>query len=381
MQEPRHYVDNDAEDYAQIGISLWRGEGIRLNGMPDVILPPGFPAVVGLFNLFLGDPVWSGKIVCLLSFLLSVFLLFRVSFFFVNQIEFAWAILLLYASNSNSLFSASSGYSESLFTVIFLTMVWLVLIIKNDDRFVISRWMSFTILWALLYYIKPEGLIIGCILFIWLIWFKRISFLKKTWFIPLVFIILIFPYLFFLKEYTGTWQWSGKTYANLVMGELRGTYQRGIDTRTPEDRYSINDKTVVDPSLSKGLVAYWNEKENDIFERIPVNLAHALNFYWFSLSVIGLILAFWGIWVSKKDLVFFLLSLMFPIAVYLIFFISARTLGIYHWIWAIYMVLGLQAVGSLIESRSNIRWAQLSVSLTVFLIALYQMRGAIKLIG
>ncbi|MBL7996395.1 hypothetical protein JNM05_13590 [bacterium] len=306
-------------------------------------------------------------------------LVFILSLFFIEDKKYAGLSVMLFAANSNILINAVSGYSESLFTLIFLTMGWMTLQLRKQKKTARILLFVFAILWAWLYYIKPEGLLTGGIFFLWIVLADRTQD-YLTWIVPIIVLILVFPYMYFLKEHTGRWQLSGKTYANLVMGELNSPYQTGIDNRTKDDRYYINDRTASNPTLSYGFASYWYEKENDILLRIPVNVVKWIKTYWQTFSIIGIVLGVWGIVSLKRQSSYFLITLMAPMAAYMIFFVLPRTIAMYHWIWIVFLMYGLKDLSFFIESKWKISYTDSLIWTAAILIAVYQMRDAIKLI-
>ena len=370
---------NDPHEYAYLGKSLWIGDGLRYNNVPDVVLSPGFPIVIGAVNKIIDNPEWSGKIICMVSFLFSVLLMYNISLSFLFEKKYAIVSVLLFATNSNYLINATNGYSESLFTLAFLAMAFITLNIRRQNGLSLLQAVIFSALWAILYYIRAEGLIIGIILFFWL----AIGALQNKillWLTPIVCTILILPYLFFLRSYSGHWQLSGKTYLNLVMGELNSPYQKVKQDENTDERYSITHQTHVNPAKSLGFGKYWDQPENDIAQRIAFNLIKWGKIYWLTYSVVGIAVWFLGFYKFNKTNILFLLSLFLPAGVYLMFFILPRTIAIYHWIGIIFMVSGLKNVNLYAESRFHWKYTDKLVWAIVLLISLYQIRSVVKVV-
>ena len=369
---------NDPYEYAHIGKNVWMGEGIQFNGVPDVVLPPGFPVVVGAIANVIGSLEWSGKIISIASFLLSLFFLYKVSLFFL-EIKYSILPVLLFSTNSNVLINATNGYSESLFTVIFLALAWITLNHKLRHSLELRHTMLFSVLWAILYYVRPEGLIIGAILFCWLM-VGSISNKWILWLMPIMCAILIFPYIFFLKSYTGQWQLSGKTYLNLVMGELNSPYQTKIQDTPPDPRYDITSRTLAEPLWAHGLMRYLKQPENDIIQRIPINIMRWSRIYWLTFSFAGIILWVWGMLkLSRRDTLF-LLSLLATGAIYLIFFILPRSVAIYHWVPVLFIVSGLKHFKQYAERKFPRGFADKLLWTAILFISLYQVRAVVKII-
>ena len=369
----------DSYEYAMIGLSIWAGEGIRYNGIPDVVLSPGLPIVIGAFQKFHTNSKWSGIILCMFSFILCLFFVKNIAEYFLGRTQYAWLCVLMFMTNSNILINASSGYSEMLFTLIFLTTVWTTTVCLNSRKYSVWKYVTFSFLCSWLYLIRPEGLIIGIILFGWIL-FNENTHQLIVWIIPIVCFVLIFPYLLFLKQNTGRWQLSGKTYLNLVMGELQSPYQRTDVSAYPSDRYRIIDRTLADPSLALGFSEYWKENKKNIIERIPTNLIKLGKIYWFTFSIIGLGLGVWGLYGVEVKKVCFLFSMLTVLLLLLIFFILPRTVAVYHWIWMVFIAGGLRNVDQLLSIKLKWKYSNYLLYSLVMCVMVYQYRSVIKIV-
>lgn len=370
---------NDPYEYGHLGKSIWAGQGLLFNGTTDVVLSPGFPILIGAADMAINDLEWSGKIISIVSFVISTMLVFKLSFFFLNKTQNSVFAAMLFASNSGLVINASSGYSESFFTLFFLALTWLTLYLCKQDKLSLRSTTLFSLMWATLYYIRPEGMFIGTVLFMWLT-IKTKTNKRLLWFMPFIFAILIFPYMLFLKNYTGYWQLSGKTYLNLVMGELNSPYQKENAGPVLDQRYKINERIHKDPSLAHGFAIYLKESGNDIIQRIMPNLIKWAKIYWFTFSIVGIAFWIWGIIKLDKTHTFFLLSLLIPACIYLLFFILPRSIAIYNWICIIFIIAGFNNVKTHLESKLDPKYAiKVSWALILF-ISLYQIRSAAKMI-
>jgi len=368
---------NDSYDQALVAESLFQGRGITFNERPYVILPPGYSIVIGLVNAIVQNPEWGTKVIGVTSFIASIYVLHLILFLLLKDELWVVVGMLLYASNSNVLINAASGRSESFFCLIFLTFVYWLLRkpgLSVNSLILISGGS------AALYYVRPEGLLIGLVLLLWLLFWSQEELGRKILFsliAAMAILVLIFPYLFFLKEQTGRWQLSGKTYVNLVMGELHSPFRD--KSVSFEGRYAINEQVQIEPKLAKGLFEYWDEPENDLYRRIPANLQDLAVTYWFTFSI-GLVVILGGMIGSEKEANAFLLSLFAVVVVYIPFFVTSRILAIFHWILISYLVFGFKNLHRYLSSRFNERRLAAGMLVIVGLEVLYEGRSAVKII-
>lgn len=368
---------NDPYDLAKMGQSLVEGEGLTIDGLPYVILPPGFSAVVGFAGLFLEDAEWNTKMLSIAFFLASLGFLYRVLVYFLEDRRWAWLALLLYAGNSQILFNAASGRSESLYGLILFGMAYVGTRIRRPGLVWSGVLAAGT---TALYYVRPEGLLAGAA---WIVWFAakwkgdRWQRLRHAGLITAIVILLVLPYLLFLKTHTGRWQLSGKTYVNLIMAELNSPFRDTSRPATP--RYLINEVVQRDPTEARSVSEYLRDPEADMFRRIPVNMIDLLRVYWLTFSFGGLLVLF-GFVRFENDRRMLLAALLIPMGIMIFFFVSNRIVAAYHWLAVLCFTNGLRYALKLVASRLSDRttgYAGLSVVvLTVF----YEMRGVLRIL-
>ncbi len=361
------YLGKDAFFYAKLGESIWGGMGIAMWDSPYVVLPPGFPILIGAVDQVLCDLAWSGKIVGILAFFGSIYCFRAISVEILKESKWVNFSLILFSLNSGILLNSVSGYSESCFIVVFLIMM---LHFFRSSSVGWIQVLGTSVLWSLLYYIKPEGLIIGGIIYVLLVSkFRNNVF---VYLIPIVTFVLIFPYLLFLKNYTSNWQISGKTYVNLVFGELEGPHQKAVEGEYP-NRYYIADLVGNDPLLAKDPADYWKDPHNDLMKRVFVNWRKLGSQWSDAFSWIGIALGLLGVYFSRNNHWWIVIL---PIFVYLIFFILQRSLTTYYWIWIVLMTIGLKEMQARLNARwPNLRYVQWSV---IVLLCVFNMRSVLK---
>ncbi len=368
----RHFdKGKDAHEYTLLGKALWNGEGLIYQGRVDVIQPPGFPLVAGLVDLAMRRTDWAGKTVSLLAFFASLWVAFVLVKSLTGDAWVARLSVVLFSSSSNAILNASSGYSESLYCLGLLLMAlffWRHFPLRTTIQCVI-----FGFAWVFLYCVRPEGLLCGTALLLFG-WTRDISMsIRSTIKVSLLAVVLLLPYVLFLREHTGQWQLSGKTYANLVMGELGSPYQKGKAT----DRYAIVRKTHEDPSYSRGIWHYLQTSPECLLRRVPHNAAQLTTFLLNNLTVMGLMIAVWGFVALPSAQRTFILLILVTALTYIGFFVLYRTLAIHHWIWAMAFVVGSRECLRFTFIRLRKGWNETTALLIpVVALSLYELRSA-----
>ncbi|MCB0834025.1 MAG: hypothetical protein KDC45_11225 [Bacteroidetes bacterium] len=364
--------DNDPFEYAWLGESLVAGNGLQFQGTPDVILPPGFPFLVSVFGLLsknLGVAVrlasLSGFLLCLLAFYKATNVMFGL---FISRLS-----LVLFCGSSGVLINAVSGYADSLFAGLMWLLVWLIAPIRRRSIFTDA---SFVTVWWMTFLTKPEGFLVGLLLIGFYLINQKARLFRGS-IMAICFCILIFPYVYFLRATTGYWQLSGKSYANIVLGELDSPYQTGGGFVNA--RYDIIPAIQENPTNALPVGSYMNDPRNDLVTRIPSNVINLLKILVNQISVLGLLVILIGFKYLPLSSRWMLLGLCTPLILYSVFFYQPRLVSMYH---GVFMILIASGLFNIKERLSDFKRYPISLivfpSITVVII-LYLIRSAVKL--
>lgn len=367
----------DEFEYSEIGKSLFGGHGISYNGTPDVVLPPGFPIFVGLLHMAGVDGKWAGQGVSLICFFISLMFLASVSRRLFDRALPVTLVLLLFATHTNTLLNATSGKSESCFTA--LTLALVVVMFRYLRRPQSWNLALFSIVWFVLYLVRPEGLLIGLVCAGWM-WFQQRSvaaFLRQGTGL-VVFAILFLSYGWFLREHTGRWQVSGKAYANLIMGETDSPYQNRLSDAT-NPRYHIVKDIHDEPSNARSAGEYLAAHWASVVGRVPLNAWRFVEYYWWGISILGMASGLVGLGSGLAHR-WLWVALWAVSLTHLAFFVLPRTMAIYHWVVSIAMVSGLGKFRDLMAGKGyRHTYVQVGYWVLVVGIGTWQIRGIAKI--
>lgn len=332
--------NNDSYDYANLGVNLWNGNGLVLEGSTYIVLPPGVSILIGLIDLVFRNPQTSGKFISFIAFILSLILIYRIGLDFLEDQKYAIWSVFLFATNTQLVINAVNGRCESLFICVFLSLIHMLKRLRTDNYYYL---FFFSVLGAWLYYLRPEGIFITAIVLFWFFLFGNGRLRDRSvalFFSALIVLLLIIPYFYFLKESTSKWQLSGKTYINLVLGELSSPYQQ--KTRNNDRRYDIVQQIRSDPSGIKTFLEYLKDPHNDFSSRLMWNFVKYIESYWYAFSLIGIIMMILSYKRFRRQEGMLLVSLLSISCLYFFFFINYRILSIFYWILILLMVGGCQ---------------------------------------
>lgn len=385
--QPDFAKQYDPYDYAMVGSSILNGEGITLNGKPYVLLPPGLSLISAAIQTVASNPEVAIKITSIVFWIIGVFLFYRILGFFFSEEKYRFIGLMFFCTIPGLFESAAAGRVET----VFLAMIMLMMIFlfselkKTKNDFSIRIILLISVLIAAVYYLRPEGLWIGFILWgIFLFHFQN-SMTKKiiaSLAMAGAVLLLIFPYLLFLKNHTGRWQISGKSYANFVMGELESPYQLGVYTggKIP-DRYQIIQRVIHDPTQAKSFYEYIDERAQSLFSRLPYNIYRIGYYLWFAFSPIGLILILYGALTMPAGNQIWIWGIMSVWLMYLLFFILPRVLSIYHPFLIVWMMHGIKIINERLNQKYSARTSGIILVPLIVALLLYQSRSIWRILG
>ncbi len=381
IQNTEYTRENDPYDYAKVGESIWSGNGIALNGKPYVLLPPGFSVIVGGFNVVFQNPELSVKLASMLFWLFSVILVYHFFRFFFEEQKYQFIGVLLYSSNLIMIQAAAAGRVEPVF-LSFLLLFMILSLKKSENNIVHNLSYAYVALLAVvasvMYYLRPEGLWIGGVL--WLIVMMRLpepvfKKIMKTLFFSFVVMIIIFPYTLFLKNHTGYWQLSGKTYANLVMGEMESPYQTGkYDENETPNRYKIINRIINNPLEARPIHEYFSESADKLYERIWPNVRSLATSLWHSYSIIGILLIVFGLAEIPFSRQMWIWGTISVIGLYLLFFILNRIIAMYQPFFIIMLTGGMVIVTDWIKKTFFENWAESVIYVLTGLFMVFHLR-------
>lgn len=212
-----------------IPIHNWfEGRGYTLGGALQTVFPPGLGLLSYPIYLVLGDVEYSGGLLSVICFSLLI----PVSYGLAKDLfgeKTAWLSAFLITFNPCLLEYSFQCLTEIPFAL-FLLLGFLIYTKIAFSRITPFRSIALSLTLAILYLLRPEGLLIAVssITSLFLIDFadrgqpsSRPSVWKRLRYPVLsivLFAVLVSPYLLFLKTATGEWTFSGKLYMNFEVG-------------------------------------------------------------------------------------------------------------------------------------------------------------------
>jgi 4-amino-4-deoxy-L-arabinose transferase-like glycosyltransferase len=224
-----------------------------------VFFPPGYPALIGITNLFIDDLFYSAKLV---SFIAS-FIAMLLSYFIGKEIynrEAGLFAAFIYAVYPVILIISVDAYSDSLFFCFLLLSIYIFIISLRKDN--VYCHLLFGVSMAAAFLTRPEGLFL--ILLPGLQMFgifnkKKLRYLLKLALIIAVFVLIVSPYMMFIKNYTGKLSISGKANVSIILGRLSGDREYHDVVNAPDNLY---DRAAFTLTKDKTQLLGWNRNEN-----------------------------------------------------------------------------------------------------------------------
>jgi len=188
-----------------------------------VFFPPGYPLFIGITNLFAHDLFFSARLVSFISSLITIPVFYLLGRELYNE-EAGLFAAFAYAVYPLSIILGIYGNSDALFFCFFFLAIYVFLMSLKKDR--LFYYLLLGILTGIATITRPEGMFMFILPFLHLLGLvgKKPSSVKKHLVkiavMLSVFIMIISPYMFFVKNYTGKFALSGKNNIAVLLAEL-----------------------------------------------------------------------------------------------------------------------------------------------------------------
>jgi 4-amino-4-deoxy-L-arabinose transferase-like glycosyltransferase len=218
------YIDPDEGYYFLLARNLISGLGYTFNGLPNIQFPPLLPFLIALFYFILHDLQLSLVFITTISGTLL-----GVVIFVIAKEKFSSSMLLLcsffgfFIYQLNAFFPTLVPYTEVLYRgsdilnlfLLFAALYFVLMLIKKNKSIYSVLSGGF---FALSYLTRSEGflmfgLTLVCLTFLIITSLVSVSY-KRVLIFALAFVILIMPYVVYLKSTTGKWTLSGKIFVS-----------------------------------------------------------------------------------------------------------------------------------------------------------------------
>jgi 4-amino-4-deoxy-L-arabinose transferase-like glycosyltransferase len=318
------FVTTDGVDYARLGKNLIeKGEYFyREDYNFGTLFSPGYPLFIGLTNLFFDNLLLSGRLVSLLSSLITIILLYFIGKELNNK-EAGLFLATCYAIYPFIIWTSVRLMTESIFFLFLALTIYLFVLAFKRKK--ILFFLLFGASSAFAYLIRPEGIILLALPFLSLKKLKNKKYLVRIFAALLVFILVASPYLLFLKESTGDFTLSGKTGLVTILGGTLtgGDYEKLF--------YSLNEEKnkldALEKSSKLSIIDFMFEDPVEFIKRFFLNSLYEIELL-LLLSIpilLPLLFSFLNINFFKNKINLILLAMAFLFFIlYPLFFVSTR---------------------------------------------------------
>jgi 4-amino-4-deoxy-L-arabinose transferase-like glycosyltransferase len=228
-----------------------------------VFFPPGYPFFIGIFNLILRDLFLSAKLVSFISSCITIFTAYLIGKELYDSEAglFAAAVFAFYPV---VLILSVDGLSDTLFFCLLFLSIYLFIVSTKQGQSV-RMYTSLGGMFAVTYLTRPEGI------FLFLLPLLHITgmlgdkppinrkYLLRVASMVTVFILVVSPYMMFIKNYTGKFSLSGKGNNAILLGELGGDRNFHEIINAPDNPY---DRAAFTLTEDKTQLRGWNRNEN-----------------------------------------------------------------------------------------------------------------------
>ena len=198
-----YFIGDDGVYYARVGRNIFQGMGIAANpGEPYLIHPPFYPFLVGLLNVFIRNLEFSGHLVSILAFSLTLVPLFLFTRDVYGENSAHWASLL-YLTHGYLLIHSNLVMTECLFTLLIMIQLYGTNRIIQGGTENAGVGILVGIFSGLAFLTRPEGFLffLACSLAIFLLSEKSLASKFKLILISgVVFLLFFLPQVYFVYQ-------------------------------------------------------------------------------------------------------------------------------------------------------------------------------------
>lgn len=227
-----------------------------------IFFPPGYPIFIGLTDLFFNDLFFSAKLVSFIASGGSILLAYIVGKELYDA-ESGLFAAFLFAVYPVIILISVQGYSDAPFICFLLLSIYLFILSLRIDRTIIYALMG--IAFAMTFFMRPEGVFLLILPFLQLfgIFSNKLTigrkYLPKCLLVLIVFVLIISPYMLFLKDYTGKFTLSGKGNVSMILGEFGGDHKYHEIVNAPDNFY---DRAAFSLNEDKTQLRAWGREIN-----------------------------------------------------------------------------------------------------------------------
>lgn len=227
-----------------------------------VFFPPGYSIFTGVLDLFVNDLLLSARIISFTASCITIILSYLVGKEIYNK-EAGLFAALVYALYPVILIISVDSNADALFFCFLLITIYMFFISLRKDNISIHALLGMS--FGITFLVRPEGvfLLILPLLQIFGVFGGKKGFnfkyLFKVGLILIIFLVMILPYMIFLKNYTGKLTLSGKGNISILLSEVssdRGYHEAVV---APDNLY---DRAAFTLTKDKTQLMGWNRNVN-----------------------------------------------------------------------------------------------------------------------
>lgn len=219
----QYFIGHDGVWYARMAENIFSGGGISVNaGEPYTGHPPFYPILMGLANFIFRDIEFSGHLVSLVAFALTVIPLFRITRAIYPPAAAHW-VSLLYVTNGFLLIHSNLVMSESLLVLFMMLQLYFAHSIIQGKHRRVSTGAILGIVSGMAYLTRPEGLLfyLAGVVSILFLFPRQWAFKIRVVLLSLAtFLVFALPYVGFIYKHTHRFQMTTEVPRLFILRQM-----------------------------------------------------------------------------------------------------------------------------------------------------------------
>lgn len=269
----------DAVVYSRLGKNFIEGGTYVFgeNYNMGIFFPPGFPVLVGLVNPLFNDLFLSARLVSFILSIGSIFLSYLIGKELYDKVSGLFSALL-FAVYPILIIVSVQGYADASFIFFLLLSLYLFIKFLNNEGVIYQVLLGF--IFGVTCLIRPEALFLLLLpgMHVFGAFGPKLRFNGKYMLsfiiLILVFVLILSPYMLFIKDYTGKFMLSGKNNISILLGEISEDLNYHQIVNAPDNVY---DRAAFSLDESKTRLTGWRRDINlslkDYILKDPVSFA------------------------------------------------------------------------------------------------------------
>ena len=320
-------LTTDGTCYMQVAKNLFQGNGYTLAGEKHTVFPPGYPILIGIFAIIMRNYLLSAQFISILAFIGASLILYDILRKNLKNKTLIILFMTIFLFNQSLLRLSNLSLSDLLYVFLMIINIKLLFLIVKDKKNNYKKYFIYLgLVNGYMYLTRPEGCMIFIINLIFLLFLmlKHVVKINSLLFMLFPFLVLSFPYIYFLHSATNKWQVSGKSM-NFIQNEVvENPNNKYLWEKTGYKLLEDGRNVMISSAASSDFnpIKYILSNKKNIIKRIYINMLSYIKTVGVTFGLLSIFLIF--VFKPQKNYIIIYLTLLILSSLYLLIFNIGR---------------------------------------------------------